>query len=323
MPQDVEFGLPWPLRSSPHLPRAREHSLAWLEEFGLLGEQTFTPAEFTDWRLAELAAYFFPDATGEGLELAGDLMGWYFAPFDDRFDGSLGRNPLQAAAVCAELAAVMAPGDVPGAGTPLSTTRALADIWQRSCRGMSGAWRARAANDWLAYLAAHLAETVDRRQGRVMDADECVSRRRLATSSFVVIDLIERVSGFEVPALAWHTPVLAELRSLTAEVIGMSNDLCSAEKEEAAGDVGNNLLLILERDRGIGRTQAAEEVVSAIGRRVTRFAAMEERVADLGCWLSEDDAVGVRRLVTGLHDLMRGDYAWERMSGRYRTPPAE
>ncbi|MFE4515565.1 pentalenene synthase [Kitasatospora sp. NPDC056783] len=323
MPQDVEFALPWPLRSSPHLPRAREHSLAWLEGYGLLDGRTFTPAEFADWRLAELAAFFFPEATGEGLELATDLMGWYFAPFDDRFDGSLGRRPRQAAAVCEELAAVLsAPGVVPGAGAS-STTRALADIWRRGCRGMSEAWRVRATYDWHGYLAAHLAETVDRHHGRAVDADECVRRRGFATSSFVVIDLIERVSGFEVPALVWHAPVLGELRSLTAEIIGMSNDLCSVEKEAAAGDEGSNVLLVLERERGIGRAEAVEEVVGAIARRVARFAVVEERVADLDSLFpgGGDGAVGVRRLVTGLHDLVRGDYAWERMSGRYRTAP--
>ncbi|MFF8774296.1 pentalenene synthase [Kitasatospora sp. NPDC015120] len=321
MPQDVEFALPWPLRSSPHLPRARDHTLAWLEKYGLLDGRTFTPARFADWRLAELAAFFFPEATEEGLELAGDLMGWYFAPFDDRFDGSLGQRPQQAAAVCEELAGVLLPGGTPGAGAS-GTVRALADIWRRSCRGMSEAWRVRAAYDWHGYLAAHLAETVDRHHGRVMGAGECVRRRAFATSSFVVIDMIERVGGFEVPALVWHAPVLGELRRLTAEVIGMSNDLCSVEKEAAAGDEGNNLLLVLERERGMGRAEAVEEVVAAIARRVARFAVVEERVADLGCVLSEDGAAGVRRLVTGLHDLVRGDYAWERMSGRYRSAPA-
>ncbi|MER7701544.1 pentalenene synthase [Kitasatospora sp. NPDC097605] len=319
MPQDVEFALPWPLRSSPHLPRARAHSLAWLGEYGLLDGRTFTAAEFDDWKLAELAAFFFPDATGEGLELAGDLMGWYFAPFDDRFDGPLGRLPRQAAAVCEELAAVLVVNADADAGAAPVAVRGLADIWRRSCRGMSEAWRVRAAHDWRAYLAAHLAETVDRHHGRVMGAEECVRRRALSTSSFVVIDMIERVGGFEVPALVWHTPVLAELRGLTAEVIGLSNDLCSAEKEEAAGDVRNNVVLVLQRERGCGRAEAVEEVVGAITERVARFVAVEERMADLDCVLTEGGAADVRRLVTGLHGLIRGDYAWERMSGRYRA----
>ncbi|MFE6099612.1 pentalenene synthase [Streptomyces laurentii] len=322
MPQDVEFALPWALRSSPHLPRARKHSLAWLEEYGLL-DGRFTPAEFDDWRVAEIAAFFFPEATGEGLELATDLMGWYFAPFDDVFDGVLGRRPQQAAAFCGALAAVLVPGAaVPGADAP-PTARALADIWRRSCRGMSEAWQARAAYDWHVYLAAHLAETADRFNGRAVNAAECVRRRGFATSSFVVIDLMERVSGFEVPALAWHAPVLGELRSLTAEIIGMSNDLCSVEKEAAAGDEGNNVLLVLERERGIGRAEAVEEVVGAIERRVAQFESVEARVADLDCLLSGDGAAAVRRLVTGLHDLVRGDYAWERASGRYRIAPEQ
>lgn len=317
MPQNVEFSLPWPLRSSPHVGRACEHSLAWLEEYGLLDAQGFTADEFVHWRLADLAGFFFPEATVEGLELASDLMGWYFAPFDDQFDGPLGRDPRKAAEICNELAEAMGSPSLSASKSWTPAARGLADIWRRSSEGMSPAWRAKASVSWRGYLAAHAAESVNRHHGRILDAEECVRQRGYATSSHVVIDLIERVGGFEVPELAWYSPVLVQLRSLTAELIGLSNDLCSVEKEEACGDTGNNLLLVLERERGCTREEAIASLGELIEERVGRFLDVEEQVADLDCILDAAGRVSIRRFVQGLHDLVRGDSEWERTSGRY------
>ncbi|MFJ9855125.1 pentalenene synthase [Streptomyces sp. NPDC101150] len=317
MPQDVVFGLPWPLRASPYVSLARAHSLVWLDEYGLLDAQGFTADEFVHWRLAELAGFFFPEATVEGLELASDLIGWYFAPFDDQFDGPLGHDPRKVAGICEELAEAMDFTFLPASRSWSPAARGLADIWRRSGEGMSPAWRAKASVSWRGYLAAQAAESVNRRHGRVLDAEECVRRRGYATSSHVVIDLIERVGGFEVPELAWYSPTLARLRGLAAELIGLSNDLCSVEKEEACGDTVNNLLLVLERERGCSRQEAIALLGQLAEQRVERFLQTEKEVADLDCMLDAAGRVSVRRFVEGLHDLVRGDSEWERTSGRY------
>ncbi|MGA4844255.1 terpene synthase family protein [Streptomyces sp. G45] len=316
MPQDLMVALPWPLRSNPRVPRARERSLLWLEEYGLLDARGFTADEFTDWRLAELAGFFFPEADEEGLQLASDLMGWYFAPFDDQFDGPLGHDPRRAATICDGLLAALAR---PAPARPASWSpgaRALADLWRRSRLGTSPAWQARALLSWKGYLAAQVAESVDRHHGRTPDARDCL-RRRQATSAHVVIDLIERTGGFEVPDLAWHHPVLTELRQLTSELIGLTNDLCSLEKEEACGDRANNVVLVLEDERSLSRAEAIAEVTRLAQRRVTRFLDVQDRAADLHCVLSPSGRTAVERFLRGLQTLVRGDSEWERSSGRY------
>jgi Terpene synthase family 2, C-terminal metal binding len=135
-----------------------------------------------DWKLAEAAAFFYPDATPEGLDLAADLMGWYFPPFDDQFDGELGRDPRRAAEICAHLIAILNLSE--GAQLPASypVTAGFANLWWRSCRGMSNDWRQRAAHHWKKYLTGQLGEVVNRCYGRILDAVSCL-RQRIATTS--------------------------------------------------------------------------------------------------------------------------------------------
>ena len=95
-------------------------------------ELTADPAanerQFLDWKLGECAAWNFPGGTAEGVALAADLMGWYFAPFDDQFDGELGRDPAKATQVIEDLLKIL---ELPE-GTPLAVkypmTVAFTDI---------------------------------------------------------------------------------------------------------------------------------------------------------------------------------------------------
>ncbi|WP_369244269.1 pentalenene synthase [Streptomyces sp. R41] len=318
-PREVNFGCPWPLRESPFRERARESALEWMEDFGLTRDFEANVAQFRHWKLAECAAWFYPDGTPEGVELAAQLMGWYFAPFDDQFDGDLARDSQAAAQLCGELTTIL---DLPeGAPLPAPSpvVAGFADLWWRSCRGMSTQWRQRAAQHWRQYLSRQLAEVVDRRHARTQDVEGCLRRRAVTTSSGPLSDLIECLSGFEVPDQAWQSPLLSELRRLTAEIISITNDLVSAEKEEAQGDRVNNLLLILEDQHGCTRHQAIERLREMTHERYARFLRLETQAPDLDDVLTTTGRIALRRYITGLHDLLAGDNEWEHTSGRYAT----
>ncbi|MFB8171463.1 pentalenene synthase [Kitasatospora purpeofusca] len=290
-----------------------------MEDFGLTRDPEANAAQFRHWMLAECAAWFYPDGTPEGVELAAQLMGWYFAPFDDQFDGDLGRDPQAAARLCGELTGVL---DLPE-GTPLPALSPMvvgfADLWWRSCHGMSTQWRQRAAQHWRQYFCGQLAEVIHRRNARAQDIESCLRQRAVTTSSGPLSDLIEGLSGFEVPDHAWQSPLLSELRQLTAEIISITNDLVSAEKEEAQGDRANNLLLTLEDQQGYTRHQAIERLREMTHDRYARFRRLETQAPDLDDILTSTGRIALRRYITGLHDLLAGDNEWEHTSGRYAT----
>ncbi|UKY54912.1 terpene synthase family protein [Streptomyces inhibens] len=59
------------------------------------------------------------------------------------------------------------------------------------------------------------------------------------------------------------------MRHIAAEVDTIHNSLCSAEKEEARGEM-HNLLLILERREHLSRAEAVEEMCRMIRSRTER-----------------------------------------------------
>lgn len=315
--QDINFGCPWPLRESPYLEPARAHALKWMVDFGLVKDPEANERQYRDWKLGEGAAWFFPDGTAEGVTLAADLMGWYFAPFDDQFDGELGRDPKVSAKVIGNLIEVvdLPEGAVPQVDYPV--VLAFADVWRRSSRHMSPAWRQRAAHHWKKYLIGQLGEVVNRAHERKPDAESHLRQRVATTSSDVLCDLLESVTGFEVPPEAWHMPVMSELRQLAAEIVSITNDLVSAEKEEAAGDTDNNLLLILERQEGYTRLEAIEKLREMTHKRFERFLRLEQQVPDIDDVLDDKGRIALRRNIQALHDLVAGDNEWEHTSGRY------
>src|SRR5579862_8691977 len=95
------FDIPFPLRSSPDVPRAQANNIERLRAHGIVRSEA-AQLSYSSWKVAELAGYSFHLARGDDLDLCVDLMSFY-ALFDDPFDGPLGRDPLRAADVCARL----------------------------------------------------------------------------------------------------------------------------------------------------------------------------------------------------------------------------
>ncbi|MEK8146488.1 hypothetical protein NKH18_50285 [Streptomyces sp. M10(2022)] len=102
-------------------------------EFGLLrGEQAVE--DFVNWRLAEVAAFFYPSASAEDCCAAAQMMGWYFLPFDDQLDGEIGRDPRRVSQICTALVGIV-DGSAGAGPHDAPTVRAFADLWSRMVRG--------------------------------------------------------------------------------------------------------------------------------------------------------------------------------------------
>jgi hypothetical protein len=182
---------------------------------------------------------------------------------------------------------------------------------------MSLAWRTRASHNWKQYITTQVVEAINRRHNRVLSLESYIWQGRTVVSAHVVNDLRERVSGFEVGSLAWYSQVLSEMRDLAAEFVLTDNDLYSLEKEERTGDVVNNMVLILESQEGLSRSEAIARMKQLSQGRVARFQQLEQQLPELFSALDEGSVSMIGRYVDGLHDIMCGSYQWGRESGRY------
>lgn len=314
MPRGIDLHYPFPSRISPDYERACSAHLTWPRRFGMLatvGEaERHARADY-----AGLAACFYPTAVGAELDLGVDLMSWYFL-FDDPFDGPLGRDLHMVRYLTGQLVGILE--HRPGASLE-PVVRAFADVWERSCDGMSATWRVRAAQNWRAYFSGYVAEALNRTNNVLLSSNEHLRLRRDTIGVQPTVDLAERLGRYEVPAHAYFDPHLTAMRQIAAEVDTLHNDICSVEKEEAIGDL-NNMVLIVEREQHCERAKAVTIVSQMLRDRTNRFVSMEAEIPDLCArqQLSPIQRHAVARYVSdALRTVMRGDYDWAECSGRY------
>ncbi|MEU1278194.1 isoafricanol synthase [Streptomyces sp. NPDC005805] len=323
--------IPFPARLNPHAERARRHTLQWLLETGLLTGGA-AAREYDTLRLERLMAYFYPDATGGDLDLAADFNAWFFI-FDDQFDGLLGTRPEAIEELVDTLGRTMTPAGgtdgSPSAGPPGEPTGepplvlGFRDIWRRATRGAARGWQQRFRRHWLAYMAAHRGEALNRNADHLPTLDEFLRLRRHTIGVQPCLDFTERCGGYALPDELHGGSPLREMREITAEVVIFVNDIVSLPKELAAGDV-NNSVVVLREQKGCTLDEAVDLVADLANERAARFTAL---AASLPGSLprSRSGRRGVRpevhghveHYVEGMRHLMAGNLAWSLATSRY------
>jgi hypothetical protein len=316
MPQDVELVIPFPSRISWDINRARARNVDWLLSCGLLRSSSAV-SRYLSWQLAELGARAYPHATGDDLDLVVDHMAWFFL-FDDQFDGPLGLQPDRATALCRDLVAITGSPVArrPDTGHPLLD--AWADLCNRRAQGMSAAWQHRAAANWERYIDAYVDETVNRARGLALDLQAALALRRRTIGMHPSLDLAERVGRYEIPPAAYTAKLVRDLQECTLDVVILVNEVCSVEKEQARQDV-HNLVLIVEQSNRCDRPEAIEVLMAMAGLRISRFVRLEREIPALceALALPAQSSSVLERYADAMRAWMRGNYDWERRSGRY------
>jgi pentalenene synthase/avermitilol synthase len=314
MPQDVKFVLPFPLRISTDLDRARDHNLQWVQGLGLVaGEESL--AWFSMWDMPKLAALGFPYATGEGLDLCADAMAFFFV-FDDQFDGPLGHHPDWVADICQGFIDIVHGARPGGSAGPL--LRAFADVWDRCQKGASARWRARVAGEWEYYFAAHAHESINRNRGTPAGMREYLQVRRGVAATDLPISLGERAAMIDIPPAVFHSPQLRIMRQTAIDITLMCNDVYSLEKEEVRGDM-DNLILVIEHEQNLPRAKAVAHAQHKIAQRCSRFQRLSDQIPDVYAQLeltAQQRAV-VDRYVEVMATWIRGYHEWETQTLRY------
>lgn len=314
MSQDVEFDIPFPPRINAHAESAGQRHLEWARRFGLVRSESAIE-RFRSWRPADVASMWYLHATGGDLDLGADIFGWFLV-FDDQFDGPRGDRPDASAAVIDEVLSVFAPGKTARRLSPAAA--AFADIWAREKEGMSRAWQERAARNWQEYLKTYVTEAVNRSQRADLSVQEYMQLRDKSGVMYVLLDTVERIGRFELPAAVYQSPALQTMYDMTVQVINIVNDVLSLTKEESRGDP-HNLVLVLEREKRCSRSAAIKEIQGMVRAWTDRFLQHEARMPqvcdDLGVPVGERAAV--YHFIEGMRAAMRGNYDWCARTVRY------
>ncbi|MEU2157635.1 hypothetical protein ABZ532_21940 [Streptomyces sp. NPDC019396] len=314
--QQLFFDLPFPSRISQAAKSATAHHYEWVQEHALLSRRGLR--EYSRWDVPEVAARFWPHASGADLELGMDIAGWFLL-VDDQFDGPLGVQPHRVARIIQELIDVVySPPAVTAKESLTSAASGLASLWSRQIRGMSAVWQHRSARNWEDFLNAYTSESVYRHDGIVPDIDAYLSLRHKAGLENVLIDYAERIGRYELSAAVLALPAIKKMHNATVQVVNVVQDAFSVAKEEARGDC-HNLILVLQHHRNYSREEAIEKSKSIVRDHTDEFLRLKSQLPALfdTAALPSSDRETAYVFVDDLQSQMKACHDWCRNSGRY------
>ncbi|MFJ8017345.1 hypothetical protein [Streptomyces sp. NPDC096339] len=306
----------FPHRVNDDLASARERAVAWGRRLGLEADAR-TWRRFHGADCAKMIAYAYPDATGPDLELAVDMMCFFFV-VDELFDGPWRGETAHATAFVDELVGVLDLHTAAPRQALSPVAGAFADLWQDSVRGMSAQWRARAAAHWTRYFWGNVTEDVDRTHQPPTTVDAYLSARRDVIGYQPCQDMIERASGFEVPGHVWHQTAVRELSAISTDLVILCNDIYSLEKELDRGD-SVNAVMLLARTTAATPEEALGEIVALTEEYAARFHTTAARARELAAHLhlDGDQRESLERWIDGNHTWVGAHNDWSCEITRY------
>jgi Terpene synthase family 2, C-terminal metal binding len=299
-----EIVLPFASRPCPGADRAERHASDWLAGHDLVRPDD--PAALTLPRLGRLAAFAYPAAVPEVLDLGADWVTWLYV-FDDLYAD---QGQPDAAGLAGHIAGLLDVLDGSAPATPLAA--ALHDLTGRHRALATAGQAARFAANVRGYLLGVLAEVAYRAAGRVPTVAQYLPLRLQASACLPCLSLVEIAQpGRELSQREIDSPLLASLARLAAYVIALANDVYSCAREMAYAPVPFifNLPLVLAANENL-------ELPPAMSRAATMTQAYADRLG------REYRAAvaghrGAAAYCRGVADWAQGTFDWLARSGRY------
>jgi Terpene synthase family 2, C-terminal metal binding len=300
---------PFPSSLNVHVEAVHAHSMERVQRLRLIQqEQAFRRFSFA--RFAWAAARSYPDTEFVELAWVNDWLVWLFM-FDDQFDdGALGADPEAMKLIMSELLNLLsAQPDPRGSCSPIAA--ALLDFWQRA-PGATPVWRARFQRHLADYFASYLWEAANRVSGRIPEVDAYIANRQHSGGLPTCFDLIELSEHVVLPPSYATSQTYQALSLIANNVVCWVNDLFSFRKERARGEV-NNLVLVVQHDRGCTLQEAAAVVNEMVTREVQYFLAIEQQLS-----LHRPETYeALKKYLRVFRGWMRGNLDWSLETPRY------
>ncbi|MFD9727408.1 germacradienol/geosmin synthase [Streptomyces sp. NPDC059072] len=325
-----EIHMPHELRLSPHLARAREESVAWCRDMGLLEPQPGDPGSVV-WDEEKLRGYDFalcsagidPDASPEELFLNACWLSWGTYA-DDYYPLVFGRGrDLAAAKTTTARLIAMTPVDHAEQPVPVTAMeRALCDLWVRTTIDMSPGQRTEFRATLVELLESWVWEVDNQIQNRVPDPVDYAEMRRLTFGSRLTMYLCRLgYQGRGIPEGIYASGTIRSLENAVSDAACLINDIFSYQKEiEVEGELHNHIL-VTRNFFDIGYPEALDICHALMTQRTEEF---EHIVANQLPLLYEDWKLGadaraaVDAYVGELENWHAGILNWHRGTRRYR-----
>ena len=280
---------------------------AWAEAMGLVERPSPAHDRLDRARIAWLAAHTQPESTAEDLLIGAKWHLWLFM-YDDVLDaGALGRRPRAIAHFNEGLLLALDQGPT---ATDLPLERALGDFMAHLTRRVDDRWRARFVAHARRYLQAVVWEASNRETDEVPDTTTYVKLRRHTGAVFACLDLVHATSGVAATGPLQEHVYAEELAVMANDHVVWVNDVLGLDKELGERNM-NNLVLVLQAERGLPLAAATAEAITWCNRELLAYERLAARARTLL------PASELEPYLANLEAWMGGHIGWYADTGRY------
>lgn len=325
MSSETEFGiegihltLPFPVKVSPDVDRARARHLAWVKDWDLWYDRK-TEFLYRQGDFPLFAAHVYPFYTGDDLDLVTDLVGWAWL-WDDSIDRQC-RFPWTEDVLRAYLNAVLDPASAPEGHVAIPLVQAWRSLNDRLRVQTSQTWQARHEYHWRATFKGYEEEARNNATETILTLGEYFDLRRLTSGPETTFDWIEGAGHFEAPPEIHATPEMLRLRRDAVDIIAMTNDMVSARNEWSEGNT-DNVIIVLAYQHQCTWPEAARRAEQLTEDTVRHFSATEQKLHASPVYRGLDAAgrAATDRFVDGIKHWVGGSFAWHLACPRYKAP---
>ncbi|MDO0925152.1 terpene synthase family protein [Streptomyces sp. TG1A-8] len=318
-----DFRMPYPLRLSPHLDRARRNLVTWTRCTGMLREGVWDEDKLRAYDLALCSAGLDPDATPEALDLSAQWLAWGTYG-DDYYPLVYGhRRDLAAARLTTARLSRCMPVDGEPAPVPADAMeRALTDLWARTTARMTPGQRRTLKSAVDKMTESWVWELSNQLQNRVPDPVDYLEMRRATFGSDLTLSMCRMGRGPAIPPEVYRSGPVRSLENAAIDYACLLNDIFSYQKEiEYEGEM-HNAVLVVQNFFGVDYPSALAVVADLMNQRMQQFEhvlAHELPVLYDDFGLSREARAAMGGYVLDLQNWMAGILNWHREVDRYKA----
>jgi len=293
---DLQGACPFSLSSNPHYESVTPKSRAWINSFEVLSDRRQRHVSSAAPEL--LTSYAYPYADEERFRAACDFMNIAFV-LDDYCDGE-GKESTRTT-LDSFMNALKDPTRDDG-----SVFARIARDYRARLNTFMPTARQHLIEAWGHFYDTMVNEAENRENDTILGLTAFMEFRWVNSSVGVMFALAECLLGIDLQPGIFDHPTVSTLRRLAGNVIFITNDICSYNKEQASGQGANNLITVIMKEKGVGLQGAFDVSGQFFQNDVEAFLSHK---AQLPHWGPEVDE-SVSRYVTALESWIRGNVEW-------------
>ncbi len=300
---------PFPSQINKHVDVLENYALEWVLRFNLLKNKAVARS-FSKSQFFLLTARCYPYCELEELKIINDWVSWMMT-FDDLCDEEyIGKNPSLLQVYYTRFVEILQGSEL--RNSDLAHAYALRDIRDRLLQIESVKWYDYFVQSIEGFFNGCVQEAANKAHRNVPDVDTYIRMRSLTGGMEHFLDLIDFCNHLIIPEFLRENDSLKQLRLMANNIASWCNDIFSASKEIAIGDV-NNLIIVLAYNQELPLEQAIQRAVEMHDQEIRNMIALEASIPSFG----EEIDAQVAKYISGLHSWIRGNLDWHCQSRRY------